>query len=208
MNSSSPLSTSLARKARYYGFLVLMLVALSALGSFVNDMYSPALPGMCRFFGCQVPVAQLGLTMGMAGLGVGQLLLGPISDRIGRKPALIGATALFIMAAGVVAQAVSLLMVENLWFYLACMALQMFGAGMIFATANTLAMNEGRAHAGEAAAVIGVTGYIVGGTVSPLVGMANFMHSTAIVSIVLTVFVLLFAWLSRRLPADLNPSNQ
>ena len=76
------------------------------------------------------------------------------------------------------------------------------------ATANTLAMNEGRAHAGEAAAVIGVTGYIVGGTVSPLVGMANFMHSTAIVSIVLTVFVLLFAWLSRRLPADLNPSNQ
>ena len=69
-------------------------------------------------------------------------------------------------------------------------------------------MNEGRAHAGEAAAVIGVTGYIVGGTVSPLVGMANFMHSTAIVSIVLTVFVLLFAWLSRRLPADLNPSNQ
>lgn len=208
MNSSSPLSTALARNARYYGFLVLMLVALSALGSFVNDMYSPALPGMCRFFGCQVPVAQLGLTMGMAGLGVGQLLLGPISDRIGRKPALIGATALFIMAAGVVAQAVSLLMVENLWFYLACMALQMFGAGMIFATANTLAMNEGRAHAGEAAAVIGVTGYIVGGTVSPLVGMANFMHSTAIVSIVLTVFVLLFAWLSRRLPADLTSSNQ
>ena len=99
-------------------------------------------------------------------------------------------------------------MVENLWFYLACMALQMFGAGMIFATANTLAMNEGRAHAGEAAAVIGVTGYIVGGTVSPLVGMANFMHSTAIVSIVLTVFVLLFAWLSRRLPADLTSSNQ
>lgn len=99
MNSSSPLSTALARNARYYGFLVLMLVSLSALGSFVNDMYSPALPGMCRFFGCQVPVAQLGLTMGMAGLGVGQLLLGPISDRIGRKPALIGATALFIMAA-------------------------------------------------------------------------------------------------------------
>ena len=203
MNSSSPLSTALARNARYYGFLVLMLVALSALGSFVNDMYSPALPGMCRFFGCQVPVAQLGLTMGMAGLGVGPMM--SLRFRPYKRSAFIGA---LIIAAGVVAQAVSLLMVENLWFYLACMALQMFGAGMIFATANTLAMNEGRAHAGEAAAVIGVTGYIVGGTVSPLVGMANFMYSTAIVSIVLTVFVLLFAWLSRRLPADLNPSNQ
>lgn len=108
------------------------------------------------------------------------------------------------MAVGVVGLMISLLLVENLWFYFGCMAVEMFGAGMIFATANTLAMNEGRAHAGEAAALIGVTGYIIGGSVSPLVGMGNFMHSTALVSLVLTVFVLFFAWLSRRLPADLN----
>ena len=97
----SPMAAKLCSPsgASYYVFLVLMLVALSALGSFVNDMYSPALPGMCKFFGCNVPLAQLGLTMGMAGLGIGQLLLGPISDKIGRKPALIGATGLFIVAA-------------------------------------------------------------------------------------------------------------
>ena len=51
MDNSSPLSVALARNARYYGFLVLFLVILSAQGSFVNDMYTPALPSMCRFFG-------------------------------------------------------------------------------------------------------------------------------------------------------------
>lgn len=108
------------------------------------------------------------------------------------------------MAVGVAFLTVSLLAVENLWFYFGCMAVIMFGAGMIFATSNTLAMNEGRGHSGEAAAVIGVTGYIVGGIASPLVGIGNFMHSTAIVSIVITAIVLLFAWLSKRIPADLG----
>lgn len=84
---------------RSYGFLVFFLVLVSALGSFVNDMYTPALPAMCRFFGCQVPVAQLGLTMGMIGLGSGQILLGCLSDRYGRRPVLFGSVALFIVAA-------------------------------------------------------------------------------------------------------------
>ena len=38
----------------YYAFFVLFLVLLSALGSFVNDMYTPALPDLCHFFGCYI----------------------------------------------------------------------------------------------------------------------------------------------------------
>lgn len=83
------MSRKLASDPRYYWFLVAFLVAESALGSFVNDMYSPALPAMCRYFGCQVPIAQMGLTMGMIGLALGQVILGPVSDRYGRKPVLI-----------------------------------------------------------------------------------------------------------------------
>ena len=81
----SSMSRKLASDPRYYWFLVAFLVAESALGSFVNDMYSPALPAMCRYFGCQVPIAQMGLTMGMIGLALGQVILGPVSDRYGRK---------------------------------------------------------------------------------------------------------------------------
>lgn len=72
-----------------YTFLIIYLVALSAFGSFVNDMYLPSLPEMTRFFGCSASTVQLGLTMGMIGLGGGQLLLGPLSDKYGRKPVLI-----------------------------------------------------------------------------------------------------------------------
>jgi len=66
--TQSKLSRKLGTVKGYYAFLVCYLVLLSALGSFVNDMYTPALPGMCRFFGCSVPLAQMGLTMGMRGL--------------------------------------------------------------------------------------------------------------------------------------------
>ena len=95
----SPMAVKLQTSKKYYGFLVMFLVVLSALGSFVNDMYTPALPAMCRFFGCSVPMGQMGLTMGMIGLAVGQLILGPMSDHYGRKPVLIGAMAMFIAAA-------------------------------------------------------------------------------------------------------------
>lgn len=81
----SPMQTALTQHKGYYAFLVLFLVLMSSLGSFVNDMYTPALPAMCRFFGCSVPLGQMGLTMGMAGLAVGQIVLGPVSDRYGRR---------------------------------------------------------------------------------------------------------------------------
>lgn len=95
----SPMQAALAGHRHYYTFLVLFLVLMSALGSFVNDMYTPALPAMCRFFGCSVPLGQMGLTMGMIGLAAGQIVLGPVSDRYGRRPVLMGSVALFIVAA-------------------------------------------------------------------------------------------------------------
>lgn len=58
-----------------YTFLIVYLVGLSAFGSFVNDMYLPSLPEMTLYFHCSVSTVQLGLTMGMAGLGVGQMVL-------------------------------------------------------------------------------------------------------------------------------------
>lgn len=83
----------------HYWFLVTYLVVAGALGSFVNDMFTPALPAMCRFFRTTASTAQLGLTMGMVGLAVGQFVLGPLSDHIGRKPVMYCSLALFVVAA-------------------------------------------------------------------------------------------------------------
>lgn len=382
--------------------MVLNMVLLSMLGSFVNDMYTPALPAMTKFFGCTVSLAQMGLTMGMIGLGLGQFILGPVSDKLGRKTVLIGSVGLFVvmaivsvfspnihvfnicrlfqgigasggyflartiptdvfagrnlaklmalvgaingiapasapviggvaadtwgwkgvflllaafaavllinsfnmkeslavesrskvpfwksfggyvgllknkpymihtwlkgtslgllfayissspfilqnlyglsqtqyglmigfnalfsaagsmlalkfhpfkkaawfgavlLAIGTVGSAICLWTIHNIWLYEIFAIVLLFSMGMIFSTSNTLAMNEGRAQAGEAAALLGIAGYVVGAIVSPLVGIGNILHSTAVVYISLTVLIVSLAYASRRLPADLE----
>lgn len=396
------MARKLGTDRHYYAFLVFYLVVLSALGSFVNDMYSPALPGMSRFFGCSISTAQMGLSMGMMGLAVGQLVLGPLSDRRGRKPVLIGSLTVFIVAAvasifsptihvfnlcrffqglgaaggyflartipadvyggrplaklmaligaingiapasapviggvtadafgwkaifvvlalfalavlalsplmkesldpskrltgplaatlkgyrnlltakpfmihvclkgtalgllfayistapfilqthyglsqtvyglvigfnalfvaagsmaalrfrllkraavvgawitvaGIVAEAIALCTVHSIWLFEGCMVMALFGLGNIFTASNTLAMNEGRAQAGEASSILGIAGYIVGAIVTPLVGLGNIMHSSAITFVALAVIVLFFASITAKIPADLK----
>ncbi len=387
---------------------VTFVVLISALGSFVNDMFTPALPAMCRFFHCTVPTAQMGMTTGMIGLAVGQLFLGPASDHYGRKPILVGGLILFIVAAvvsvfsptieffiwcrlfqgmgasagyllgrsmptdrfqgrelakvmaiigavngvspaaapvvggvlaqsfgwkgvfwglaafaaivlaitplmretlppdrrttvgvlrsfkgyklllsrkpfmvhviykglalgllfayisatpfilqdnyglsqsqyglvigfnslfvmgasmwamhfkplkkgawlgclfvtiGVAAQAYALWHVKSFILFEVCMVTILFGLGLIFTVSNTLSMNEGRDHAGEASSVLGIVGYIIGAIVSPLVGVGNVLHSTAITYCVLAILILICALAARRLAPDLmqSPNNK
>lgn len=390
----------------YYIFLIAYLVLLSAFGSFVNDLYIPSLPEMVRYFHTSRPAVQLGLTFGMIGLGVGQVVLGPLSDRFGRKPILIitlvvfcigaicsirsasihafvgwrlvqglgasggyflartipadlysgrdlakvmalvgaingfapasapviggfidkaigwqgifwtlaafsiillaisfffkeslpqerrvtgkfgvafknyavlarnshfvihvllkgsalgmlfayissapfiiqdhygfdqlqfglfmGFNALFVAAgsmlslrfkplkrAAVVAgiglavttvlQIICFYSVNNIWVYDALNLPMLFCLGMIFSAGNTLAMNEGRAYAGDASAFIGLAGYVFGAIVSPLVGIGNQLHSTAIALGVLAVITLVFTYLTKRLSPDLEATPQ
>ncbi len=70
-------------------FLVLLLGTLSAFGPFVIDLYLPALPQLADFFQTSASMVQLSLSTAMVGLAVGQLLLGPVSDRFGRRKPLL-----------------------------------------------------------------------------------------------------------------------
>lgn len=400
--SSATQATAANVGGGYYVFLIIYLVLLSAFGSFVNDMYIPTLPDMVRSFHASPSTVQLGLTFGMIGLGVGELILGPMSDKYGRKPILIGTLILFCIGAmcsvwsrtihvfiwwrlvqgfgasggyflartipadlyqgqalakvmslvgaingfapasapvigGLVAhsvgwrgifwilfgfaamlliitpafkeslpparrvkgnfleafknyavllrnqhfvihsllkgcalgvlfayiasipfiiqthygysqlqfglfmggnalfvasgammavkfhplkkaatvsgralmvvtvvQLICLYAVDNVWVYEALNCMMLFCLGMMFTTANTLAMNEGRQYAGDASALIGLAGYIFGAIVSPLVGMGDILHSTAIVIVVLSALTLIFSFLSNKLTPDLG----
>lgn len=386
----------------YYAFLILYLVLLSAFGSFVNDMYLPTLPEMVRSFHTSTPTVQLGLTFGMIGLGLGELVLGPLSDRLGRKSVLVatlvvfcigavcsvwsrsihvfiwwrlvqgigasggyflartipadlyqgkalakvmalvgaingfapasapvigglvarsigwqgifwilagfsalllllsmafkeslpvsrrvkghfgvafrnyavlirdkgfvvhalmkgsalgilfayissapfiiqdhygysqlqfglfmGFNALFVASGSMLAlrfkplkkaasfagigllavtaaQFVCFFLADNIWVYETLNLPMLLCLGMMFTVGNTLAMNEGRDCAGDASALIGLAGYAFGAVVSPLVGLGDIFHSTAIVILTLAVITFVFSRLSKRLPADLN----
>jgi len=77
---------------------VLVLGALTALGSFTIDLYLPAFPVIEGDLDVPTAVIQLTLTATTVGFAVGQLLVGPWSDRVGRRLPLIAATSIHVVA--------------------------------------------------------------------------------------------------------------
>lgn len=78
--------------------LVLMLGVLVALGPFTIDMYLPALPTIANELQTTSTAVQLTLTGTLAGLGFGQLILGPLSDTFGRRRPLLAGTTVHVVA--------------------------------------------------------------------------------------------------------------
>ena len=105
-------------------------------------------------------------------------------------------------------QGICLFLLDNVWVYEAWNICIIFCVGMIFTVSNTLAMNEGRLYAGDASALLGFIGYVFGGIASPLVGLDNVLHSTAITQVVYAVIILIFAHMTKVLPAELVPTFQ
>ncbi len=78
--------------------MALVLGLLSSIGPFAIDMYLPALPAIGSSLGAPVGQVQWTLMAFFLSLGVGQLLYGPVSDMVGRKPPLYFGLGLFALA--------------------------------------------------------------------------------------------------------------
>ncbi|BCI54553.1 Bcr/CflA family drug resistance efflux transporter [Mycolicibacterium litorale] len=78
--------------------MIVVLGALVALGPLTIDMYLPALPSIGDELGVSSSVAQLTLTGTLAGLALGQLLVGPLSDSLGRRRPLMAGIVLHMLA--------------------------------------------------------------------------------------------------------------
>lgn len=67
-------------------FIAPVLGALGAIGPLATDLYLPVLPAIAADLGAGEGALQLSLMTFFAGIMIGQLLFGPLSDRLGRKP--------------------------------------------------------------------------------------------------------------------------
>jgi len=78
--------------------MIVVLGLLVALGPLTIDMYLPALPRIADELSVSSSVAQLTLTGTLAGLALGQLVIGPLSDSLGRRRPLMAGIVLHMLA--------------------------------------------------------------------------------------------------------------
>ena len=109
-------STSTKPGAPRHTTLVVVLGLLTALGPFTIDLYLPALPAIARELHAGESAVQMTLTGTLVGLGVGQLVIGPVSDAVGRRRPLLAGIALHIVASLLCAISPGVLLLGTLRF--------------------------------------------------------------------------------------------
>jgi len=75
-----------------------LIVLVAWISAFSMHIVIPAMPLMAAEFGSDFAAAQRTLTAYLAGFAAGQLVYGPLSDRLGRRPVMLGGLALYLLA--------------------------------------------------------------------------------------------------------------
>ena len=88
--------------------LLALLIAISAVGPLPVNIILPAIPGLARALAADPRTVQLTVSLYFAGLASAQLLLGPLSDRFGRRPILLGGFVVAVLTSLAAAQAMSI----------------------------------------------------------------------------------------------------
>jgi MFS transporter, DHA1 family, multidrug resistance protein len=104
----------------YYA-LAAVLGSLTAIGPLAIDMYLPALPSIARDMATSPASVQASLAAYFIGIAIGQAFYGPMSDRVGRRPALFFGLSLFTLSS------VGCALAPNVGSLIACRFLQALG---------------------------------------------------------------------------------
>ena len=144
--------------------MLCILALISAIAPLSTDMYLPGLPIMAESLDTSAASVQLTLTTFMAGLGIGQLIIGPISDGIGRRRLLLGAAAITTLASAACALA------PNIEFLIGARLIQGLSGGAAIVLARACIADRAR---GNGAAKLFSIMMIIGGVapvIAPLLG--------------------------------------
>ncbi|PPD15399.1 MAG: hypothetical protein CTY25_06550 [Methylobacterium sp.] len=103
-------------------FFIVLLVILSMLGPLTLNILVPSLPGMVTSLKATKESVQLTLSLYLLGMAVGQLMLGPLADRFGRRPVLLTALVLYVFSS------LAAFLAPNVEMLIVARILQSFGA--------------------------------------------------------------------------------
>ncbi len=144
--------------------LLLLLAALTAFGPMSLDLYLPAFPAIGETYGTDSGSVQLTMSTCLVGLGLGQVIWGPTSDRYGRKRPLAAGLVIFIVASLLIAVA------PNFTALVLLRLLQALGgsAGIVIARAIVRDLYSGVDLARAMSAI--VTVFALAPVVAPIIG--------------------------------------
>src|ERR1700742_3827759 len=78
--------------------MLMLLVVMTGVAPISLYMLVPALPVLAKTFDSSISLAQMTVSMYMVGIACSQIIMGPLSDRFGRRPVLLGGISLMVVA--------------------------------------------------------------------------------------------------------------
>lgn len=184
-------------------FIPATLGMLTAFGPFVTDFYLPVLPEMSEFFHTSPALASLSLTTGMIGLAIGQVFIGPLTDKFGRKKILVGSMLMFAIAS------VFCIFAPNIYLFNLMRLFQgLAGAGgIVISKSMSTDMYSGKELANFMAILGSING--IAPVCAPVVGglMAGVTNWQGVFGLLLGVGIILM-FCSARLPETLTPEKR
>jgi MFS transporter, DHA1 family, multidrug resistance protein len=182
--------------------VLLVLASLAAFAPVATDLYLPGFPALGDELGAGASGVQLTLTAILVGMAVGQLVMGPLSDRYGRRRPLLASTAVCVLAAAVAALAPSLGVLVAARFVQGLAG----AGGMVIGRAVIADLVSGRAAARAFTLMLTVGGVapvlapLVGGLLVEPVGWRGLLWTVTLLCALVLVGVLVA--LPETLPAD------
>jgi len=183
--------------------LLPLAMALLMFPQIAQTLYSPALNDLGRAFGVVPAQAAQSLSVFVLGFAPGVLLWGRVSDRWGRRPALLGGLALYALALGLELQ------VQRFSALLLCQALAALGAAAGSVVTQTLLRDLFRG--GELVRVFSLVGMLL--AASPAIGLFSgsaLVHAwgyRGALAGLLLLALALFGWCARALPETRPPAQ-
>ena len=137
------------------------LICLAAIGALALNMHLPSLPAMADTFNVSYSATTLSITLFLAMNAIFQIFVGPLSDRYGRRPVVLGALSIFCLSS------VGCILATNFEFFLICRVLQAVAVtGLVISRATV----RDSYTQDQAASVLGYV--TMGMAIFPLIGPA------------------------------------
>lgn len=171
--------------------LIALLTALTATGPVATTIYLPSLPAMAENLNATVGQAQLTLTVFLGGFAISYLIYGPLADRYGRRPVLLGGLLLYTLgsAACALAPTIETLIATRLLQSVGACAGPVIGRAVVRDLFEREQVARVLAWIGTALAVAPAAAPVIGGYLEVWFGWRTNFLATTLYGLVLTYLV-------------------